>query len=716
MKTWIAILFSAFALSVNAAVVVEDSASVDTQEKRFFVQDFGALPDDGVSDVSAIQSAIDSAEANGAGEVVVPRGVFSVDGTIFIEGGNITLRLLPGAILRATDDFDPGSFFNTMLWIGDRNDSTVGLENVQIVGPGVIDGNRVFNGTLVVDSQTAQAGSNSTATTRPTITLHAGASATPDAYRNMHIKIVSGTGAGQVRTISLYDGTSKVATVGDDWDVVPDDTSVFSIAEAQTRALNANGPHQNFTLRDLTIRNTLNTSAAKITGHRYFFRETAQGGADQSITLHTGASDTDGAYVGAIVMIKSGTGAGQWRWVVGYDGISRVATVDSEWIENPDATSVFGLWLPMENTVVEDVRFEDVDEGLNIHRQHGAVITKSSWINIFMQDGLEPVECTKTVASFNYLRNAGSSNALLDMFGSNMDFLVLGNEFYQEFDFGTTAPVKALTFGNSGGAPAARSNIRVAYNDISGRFNKGVDFGSTNGLDDIYRNVTFEHNSFHDMTGALPIAFEMTDGAPTSIKYNYFGRIEEQGGTRGYGILYTANDDAYLPPEIAHNTFEDIATAAIAFESGSAPVGGQQQWIHGNLLKAGSFGLRALWTRGTGHDILWERNRINGTYSGQFMNLTGVGEVTFGPGNTGSMVVEAEGVATSVADGGTIAHGLSGTPDFYMVGGTVAGETVTVTAVDGTNLTVSIKDDAGASGTAQNVHWKARMTVDAGTM
>jgi hypothetical protein len=68
---------------------------------------------------------------------------------------------------------------------------------------------------------------------------------------------------------------------------------------------------------------------------------TAQGGAAGTITLRSGASSTDDYYNGAVVHIRSGTGAGQSRKITDYTGSTRVATVDSNWITNPDNTSVY---------------------------------------------------------------------------------------------------------------------------------------------------------------------------------------------------------------------------------------------------------------------------------------------------------------------------------------------------------------------------------------
>jgi len=62
-----------------------------------------------------------------------------------------------------------------------------------------------------------------------TITLDASASATSDLYKDEAIWVYSGTGAGQVRTISSYDGGTKVATVSEAWTTAPTSGSLFAI-------------------------------------------------------------------------------------------------------------------------------------------------------------------------------------------------------------------------------------------------------------------------------------------------------------------------------------------------------------------------------------------------------------------------------------------------------------------------------------------------------
>jgi len=68
---------------------------------------------------------------------------------------------------------------------------------------------------------------------------------------------------------------------------------------------------------------------------------TAQTGTSSDITLDASASATDNLYRNTVISIVSGTGAGQTRYIHGYVGSSKAASVTPNWITTPDNTSVF---------------------------------------------------------------------------------------------------------------------------------------------------------------------------------------------------------------------------------------------------------------------------------------------------------------------------------------------------------------------------------------
>ena len=74
--------------------------------------------------------------------------------------------------------------------------------------------------------------------------------------------------------------------------------------------------------------------------------------------------------------------------------------------------------------------------------------------------------------------------------------------------------------------------------------------------------------------------------------------------------------------------------------------------------------------------------------------------------NTGYKT-HAEGATASVADGGTISHGLVGTPTGVIAVTTTTGEFVSITAKSSTTFTCAIKKHDNSAGTTQTIYWHA---------
>lgn len=89
-------------------------------------------------------------------------------------------------------------------------------------------GKLYFQSTLCEQEVSATAQQPNTSTT---LKLNASASATDDYYNGATVRIIAGTGVGQSRTITDYDGTSKVATIdpaGAAWATIPDNSSIYA--------------------------------------------------------------------------------------------------------------------------------------------------------------------------------------------------------------------------------------------------------------------------------------------------------------------------------------------------------------------------------------------------------------------------------------------------------------------------------------------------------
>jgi len=65
--------------------------------------------------------------------------------------------------------------------------------------------------------------------TEDTVTLDSDASYTENIYNSTKIRIISGKGRGQVRTIKKYKGFTRLATLDSPWETIPDHTSTYSI-------------------------------------------------------------------------------------------------------------------------------------------------------------------------------------------------------------------------------------------------------------------------------------------------------------------------------------------------------------------------------------------------------------------------------------------------------------------------------------------------------
>jgi hypothetical protein len=156
---------------------------------------------------------------------------------------------------------------------------------------------------IVIREETAQG----SGTGDNQIQFDTGASAVDNSYDPAMVAIISGTGVGQSRSILQYDGDDKIATVDRNWKVLPDNTSVFQIIA--------------------------------FPGREHVNEGLLQGATSTTATLNTLASSIDNAYVGQAIFIRSGTGDDQRRFVVSYNGTTKVATVHKAWGTIPDTTS-----------------------------------------------------------------------------------------------------------------------------------------------------------------------------------------------------------------------------------------------------------------------------------------------------------------------------------------------------------------------------------------
>ena len=91
-------------------------------------------------------------------------------------------------------------------------------------GGAILKGLSLVNGQIVL----SQCNLYTQAATSNSITLDNSASSVDDHFKDLYIRITSGTGVGQLRLITAYNGTTKVATISGTWDIIPDSSSTYT--------------------------------------------------------------------------------------------------------------------------------------------------------------------------------------------------------------------------------------------------------------------------------------------------------------------------------------------------------------------------------------------------------------------------------------------------------------------------------------------------------
>ena len=120
----------------------------------FYPEDFGAAGDGITNDRSALQAAIDKAEENGGGTVVLTSGKTYYSDSIRLKKG-VELHIQKGSVLKATSDID--GYFRPCSFINDKTNTLIGnpvtgkpsfcfiygfeADGCSITGEGLIDAN-----------------------------------------------------------------------------------------------------------------------------------------------------------------------------------------------------------------------------------------------------------------------------------------------------------------------------------------------------------------------------------------------------------------------------------------------------------------------------------------------------------------------------------------------------------------------------------------------
>jgi hypothetical protein len=266
---------------------------------------------------------------------------------------------------------------------------------------------------------------------------------------------------------------------------------------------------------------------------------TAQAGASSSITLAAGASATDSLYVGELVYIHSGTGAGQTRIISAYVGSTKVATVAQAWTTTPDATSVYavlGLGRALVDSNLDKTGYTAstvsdktgyslaADQAVNVTKFNGTAVTArdiGASVLISSGTGTGQLGVTSGVIKANLVQILGT--ALTETAGQ------IAGAFKQFFNVATpTGTVNSLPNANpgaNGGLPTVDANNAVKLQSGTGANQISLSSGA----------VTVGTNN--DKTG-----YALTAGEHTNIASDTQTGMTAQGyTTTRAGYLDTLN-------------------------------------------------------------------------------------------------------------------------------------------------------------------------------
>lgn len=224
------------------------------------------------------------------------------------------------------------------------------------------------------------------------IELDSDASAVNNAYDPAVISIIAGTGVGQTRQIYEYVGATKLAYVSRDWVVVPDNTSEYVITHFGGDA------HTNEGL--------------------------VAGGANNTVTFNALSSAVNDFYNGQTVYISAGTGAGQARLIIDYDGGTKVATVSQNWITNPVNGSSMYVIFPY---VGDSQEVPTADSAVNliirdVIGNKNDTVAGTSLVALSKQIVAAVSAPAATTGTFSYL-DAGAEQTIFEITGSTRKFI-----------------------------------------------------------------------------------------------------------------------------------------------------------------------------------------------------------------------------------------------------------------------------------------------------
>ena len=149
-------------------------------------------------------------------------------GLLSINGSGAVDSMVQGYVASALSETSSGTIAGNQSTFWDNDGDPSSTKVVDDVGGG--GGGGGLTALLTGQAQSGASGS---------ITLATGASSTNDYFNKTRIVTTTGTGAGQSRAVTDYNGTTKVATVSPNWTTAPDGTTFYEIQASDANLLAA---------------------------------------------------------------------------------------------------------------------------------------------------------------------------------------------------------------------------------------------------------------------------------------------------------------------------------------------------------------------------------------------------------------------------------------------------------------------------------------------
>lgn len=122
---------------------IDNNTPVARPDRKYVITDFGAVNDSTVLQTKAIQAAIDKAEADGGGCIVIPRGTY-LSGALFFKPGT-RLHIEEGGVIKGSDDianypYIPSRMEGRSIYYYAALINAYFVDNFEITGKGTVNG------------------------------------------------------------------------------------------------------------------------------------------------------------------------------------------------------------------------------------------------------------------------------------------------------------------------------------------------------------------------------------------------------------------------------------------------------------------------------------------------------------------------------------------------------------------------------------------------